>query len=72
MERNASSGLKKLRATFQKKSRYSEWTLRILLQKIKRNPFAFFSDLKKDLEPYGIICSAGLIRRIQIQPESHF
>ena len=61
---DASSGLKKPRVTFQKKSRYSERTLRILLQKIERNPFASSSDLEKDLQPYGIIYSAGHIRRI--------
>ena len=64
METNASSGLKKPRATFQKKSRYPERTLRSLLQKVERNRFASSSDLKKDLEPYGIIYSAGHIRRI--------
>ncbi len=61
---NASSGLKKPRATFQKKSRYSERTLRNLLRKIKCNPFASSSDLKKELELYGIFYSAGHIRRI--------
>ena len=61
---NASSGLKKPRATFQKKSRYSERTLRILLQKLKRNPFASSSDLKTDLKPNEILYSAGHIRRI--------
>ena len=67
---NASPGLKKPRATLkkpkatiQRNSKYSEQTLRILFQKIKRNPFAFSNDLKKDPEPYGIICSAGHIRR---------
>ena len=62
---NAPSGPKKLRATFQKKSRNSELTLRILLQKIKRNPFASSSNPKKDLESFGKIYSAGKIRRIQ-------
>ena len=60
-------GSKKTRAPSLKKSRYSERTLRILHQKIKRNPFAPSSDLKKDLELYGIIFSAGHIRRILLE-----
>ena len=57
-------GSQKTQSNIPKETRYSERTLRILLQKPKRNPFASSCDLKKDPEPYGIINSAEHIRRI--------
>ena len=64
MERKCIIGSQKIHSNIPKKSRYSERTLRILLRKIKRNPFASSSDLKRDLEPNGIFYSAGHIRQI--------
>ena len=64
MKRKCIIGSQKTQSNIPKEIKYSERALRILLRKIKRNPFASSSDLKKDLKTYGIFYSAGRIRRI--------